>query len=399
MFLGLSGKKKIAVVTALAVLFLVAFYFSRSIGNNGGYIIEPVKRATVSEIVSDSGKILSGGNIDVTSPTKGFIEELFVENGQAIKEDDKLFTVKSSATAQEQQTAYSAYLSAVSALKAAESLQHSLKSTMYTEWKAYLDMATNSTYESSKGVANESARNAAEFQSTKEDWLAAEKKVINQDAVVSANQAAVASAWTAYQATQTMTVTAQVPGTVENLSVAVGNSVSVPSILTPDVAPVLTIVVSATPEAVLSVGQTNIAKVKTGQKVVIHPDPYKDKDFEGTVGRLDDLGQNVAGVVTYNVYVHMKSPDDLLKPGMTVDGDIITNQKENVLTVPNSAVVLYKGGKAVRVKKGNSMEYIPVKTGIKGETKTEISEGVSEGQKIIIALTNEKIQRPSLLGL
>ncbi len=399
-FVSLPRKTKVIVIIVFIVLFLGGIYVARkSFGGNGGYIVEPVKRSSVAEIVSDSGKILSVGSVDVNSPTKGFIEELFVENGQTVKENDKLFTVKSSATAQEQETAYSTYLSAVSALKASEGIAHSYRSSMFTEWKTYFDLATGDEYEKSEGVPDETTRNAAEFQSTKEDWLAAERKVIDQDTAVAANQAAVTAAWSAYQATQTTTVTAQVPGIVKNLSVSVGNSVNVPSILTPNVTPILKIAANAIPEAVLLVGQTNIAKVKKGQKVVIHPDPYKDKEFEGTVIRVDDLGQNIAGVVTYNVYTQIKNPNELLKPEMTVDGDIITNEKNDVLTVPNSAVVLYKGNKAVRVTKGKSMEYLPVKIGVKGETKTEIAEGLMEGQKIIVALTNEKVQRPNPLGL
>jgi multidrug efflux pump subunit AcrA (membrane-fusion protein) len=147
------------------------------------------------------------------------------------------------------------------------------------------------------------------------------------------------------------------------------------------------------------VGQTNIAKVKIGQNVAIRPDPYKDKEFEGTVTRVDQLGHNIAGVVTYNVYIQLKNPDELLKPEMTIDGDIITNERKDVLTVPNSAVVLYKGEKTVRVIKGNSIDYLPVKIGIKGETLTEIVEGVKEGQQIIVALSNEKVKRPNPLGL
>jgi HlyD family secretion protein len=398
-FLSLSLKAKAAVVVIVVLLFGIISSFLGASKKNNGYVVEPVKKTSVREIVSDSGKIVSGGNVDVNSPTKGFIEELFIQNGQIVKEGDKLFTVKSSATAQEQQTAYSAYLAAVSTLKASQSLAHSLRSTMFTDWETFVNLATSDTYEKSDGTPIDTNRAIPEFHTAKEDWLAAEQKVIDQDKAIAANQAAVTAAWTAYQATQTTTVTAQVPGTVANLSVSTGNSVGVPSVLTPSVAPVLTLVSEAIPEAVLLVGQTNIAKVKIGQKVIIHPDPYKDKDFEGSVVRVDSLGHNVAGVVTYNVYVQITNADSLLKPEMTVDGDIVTAEKEDVLAVPNSAVVLYQGGKAVRVKKGKDMDYLSVQIGLKGETMTEIVSGLNEGQEIISALTNEKVKRPSMFGI
>lgn len=397
--LSFSLKKKILLILFIVVLFGGGVYFKLSSDKKNGYIVEPVKRASITEIVSDSGKVVSGGAIDVTSPTNGFIAELFVENGQQVKVNDKLFTVQSSATAQEKQSTYSNYLSAVSALKTSQSLLHSLRSTMFTDWNTFYKLATSNTYEKSAGVPDEGSRAAAEFHSTKEDWLAAERRVIDQDTAIAANQAAVSAAWTAYQATQTSTVTAQVPGVVENISVSIGNSVTAPSILVPSVIPVLTLVTNSTPGAMLAIGQTNITKVKMGQKAIIRPDSYKNNDFDGSVLRVDRLGRNYAGVVSYNVYLTVNDPLGLLRPEMTVDGDIITKEKKGVLTVPNSAVVLYKGNKAVRVVKGKEMKYIPVTVGIKGESKTEITGGVVEGQQIIVALTNEKAPRQNFLGL
>ena len=389
----------IILVVLLGIVIFVGLYYINSLNTNSGYIFEPAKRTSITEVVSDSGKITSGGTIDVMSPTNGYISELFVDNGQKIKVGDKLFTVISSATDQERQVAYSNYLSALSALKSAQSYAHSLRSAMFTDWKTFYDLATNDKYEKSKGVPDENNRTSSEFNSTKENWLAAEQKVIDQDTAIAAYQAAVTSGLTAYQATQTTTVKAQVPGVVENISISINNTVSAPSVLSPTHNPVLTIMTNNIPEAMLAVGQTNITKVKVGQKVIIRPDSYRNINFNGTVLRVDKLGQNKAGVVTYNVYLQVNDPDNLLRSEMTIDGDIVTNEKDNVLTVPNSAIILYKGGKTVRVTKGHIMEYLPVKIGLKGESMTEIVEGIKEGQQVITALTNEKSQRPSLLGL
>ncbi|MCL4360364.1 efflux RND transporter periplasmic adaptor subunit [Patescibacteria group bacterium] len=390
---------KLSIIVILLIVGGFAVYRVRSSGGTNGYIMEPVKRGTVVEVVNDSGTIVSGGYVDIASPSDGIIDAIYVQNGQPVKPGDKLFTVISSATKEEQESAYSTYLAAVSALKASQGTAHSLRSAMYTKWKTYFDLATNDTYEKSNGVPDETNRNAAEFQSAKETWLGAEQQVINQDAVVSANQAAVTAAWTAYQATQTTTVTAEIPGIVENLAVASGSAVQAVTALNPNVLPVLMISSGGTPETDLAVSQTNIAGVKPGQKAVIYPDAYTDRNFPGTVARVDTVGHTTAGVVSYNVYIRMNDSRGLLKPGMTVDGDIMTNEKKNVLTVPNSAVVLYKNGKAVRVLAGGTMTYIPVETGIKGETTTEIVRGLREGQQVITALTNEKVERKGLLGL
>src|SRR5665811_2178200 len=89
-------------------------------------------------------------------------------------------------------------------------------------------------------------------------------------------------------------------------------------------------------------------------------------------------------------YIDIQNPDDKLKFDMTVDVDITTNKRENVLTVSNSSIKPYKGGKAVRVvnPKTNEADFLPVQVGIKGDQNTEIISGLLEDQKIIASLTN-----------
>lgn len=398
-FSGLTRKKKLLLLLALLILLFGGYFLYQSFVSNNGYVFDTVKKTPITEVVSDSGSIISSGTLAVSSPTNGTIEALYVTNGETVIEDQKLFTVKSSATLQEQQAAFATYQAAVAALNAATTQQRTLRSAMYTSWKTYLDMATTSTYEQSKGVPNTEQRKSAEFQSTQENWLAAEKQFTDQEQAVAAAQSQVAAAWNAYQLTQSATVTAPTGGVVANLAISQGKSVTAATLLSP-AKPALVLITGNGVEAVLQIGQTDIAKVEKDQKVTVHPDAYKDRIYSGKVIRVDEVGENILGVVTYNVYVELAKTDNFLKSGMTIDGDIVTKEATDALTVPNSAVVLYQGGKAVRILgRNNTITYVPVKTGIRGETRTEILEGVPEGQQIIVALTNEKAARPSFMGL
>lgn len=390
--------KRIAIIAA--ILLVVGIVIGTQLfKKENGYVFDTAKKTSITEVVSDSGKITSDGRVDVMSPTNGIITDLYVKNGQTVKKGTNLFRVQSSATEQEKQTAYADYQAAVAAKNAAETLLHTYRSAMFTDWKTYRDLATNSTYESSENVPDEENRKAAEFQSAQDDWLAAEKTFKDQEQAVTAAKAKVTSTWTAYQATQNPIVTAPVDGIVANLSVTPGKSVTALTILNTAATPVLTLVNSTTIDAVLAIGQTDIAKVKTEDRAKIYPDSYKDKEYDGKVTQVDTLGREIQGVVTYNVTISLTNGDDFLRPGMTVDGDIVTNKQENVLTVPNAAVVLYKGKKAVRVLKDGKVTYVPVTVGITGESRTEILNGISEGQQVIVALTNTTAERTSFLGL
>ena len=81
---------------------------------------------------------------------------------------------------------------------------------------------------------------------------------------------------------------------------------------------------------------------------------------------------------------------------MSADATIITKTLEDVLSVPSSSVKPYQGGRAVRIMKNNKIAYLPVKIGVRGKSKTEIISGISQGQEVITALSNEQIKRPGL---
>lgn len=397
-FLKLSLKKKIIVIFVFIILLIVLLTSIQGTNKRNGYIFDKAKKATLSEVVSESGTITPDGMISIYSPTNGTITEIYVENEQLVKQGKELFKVASSATEAEKQTAYANYLTVKATLDADTANLYTLQSTMYSAWKIYKDIATNSTYENSDGTPKISNRVLTEFTTVQDNWLAAEADYKNQQGVIAKDQAALASAYETYKATQTTVVKAPLDGIVSNISIAPGNTVQAKTALTPSAGPVLIIKNSDALEAVVPVGQSNIAKVKTGQQSVIKPDAYKDKNYTGNVVRVDSIGENNQGVVTYSVYIKVNA-DDFLKPGMTFDCDITTKKLENILTVPNSAVVLESGRKTVRILEGDKLRYIQVLTGIKGETRTQIINGISEDQEIISALTNEKAQRPGLLGL
>lgn len=397
-FTTLSLKKKLIILGIVVVLIAISviqnYYAQRK-----GYLLDRAKISSLTETITESGKITANGENAVYSPTNGTIENISVKNGQTVQAGQELFKVKSSATEQEKQTATANYLAAKSAVDADNANLFTLQSQMYSAWKAYTDLATSSTYQNSDGSPNTTNRVLTDFTTTQADWYAAEAAYKNQQGVLAKDKAALQSAFLSYQATQTSVVKAPIKGIIANISVTEGSSVTIQSVLNPSPKPVLAITNNNKVEAVLEVGQTNIAKVKIGQPVTLNPDAYSDVTYKGTVARIDSLGTNNQGVITYNVYITVINPDEKLKPEMTLDGDIETNKLNDVLSVPNSAVVLNQGKKSVRVLKNNKVTFIPVAVGIKSDERTQIVSGLNEGQEIIVALTNEQATRPSPLGL
>lgn len=388
-----SPKKKIIfLIIFLATAFLVYWFFIRDTGPKG-IITDKVQKATITQTVSETGNIESAATA-VTSPSTGFVEEVLIKNGDSVIPGDQLVKIKSSASEQDKQAALSDYLTAKSALDAASSTAHSLRGTMYTNWKTYLDMAKSSQYENGDGTPKTQAREAAEFQTAQENWLSAEAKYKDQQNVISQTRAKVSSTWLAYQATQNATVKAQASGTVANLSVSPSSGIKAANAI-------LSIVSAQTTNIIkVAIAETDIPQVAVGQKAQIKVDAIGDKTFDGKVDRVDEVGTNTQGVITYNVYVRLDNSPQEAKPEMTATVKIETETRDNVLSVPNSAVKPYEGGRALRIldKKTKQIKFLPVQIGIRGDKRTEILEGASEGLEIIVALENEGVKRKSPLG-
>ncbi len=403
LFMRLSLKRKIA---AIAVGVIVLIIFSQVISNitkPSPYTIEKVKRANITEIVTESGNIVASGKNDVYSPSNGVVTETYVDNGAQVTEGQKLYMVKSSATDQEVQAANANYLSAVATLNAAEAGANTLRADMYTKWDTFRNLATNSTYEKGDQSPNTEQRLSAEFQSTQDIWLASEKKFKDQQTAIQQARSLVASTYNLYKATQDAVVTAPVAGTIENLAITKGSTVSIKSITLSGGSSSPTLIISADSitEVVIKLSETDISKVEQGQRAIVTVNSVSDKTYEGKVARVDSIGTDNQGVVTYSVYVEINNPDSKIRQGMTVDTDIVTKEVKNTVSVPNSSIKPYQGGKAVRIPDNSTKEkyrYVPVIVGIRGAERTQVVKGVNEGQTVITAVLNDNIKRPGLFG-
>ncbi|MCX6725839.1 MAG: efflux RND transporter periplasmic adaptor subunit [Candidatus Shapirobacteria bacterium] len=138
-----------------------------------------------------------------------------------------------------------------------------------------------------------------------------------------------------------------------------------------------------------NIDEVDINQIKNGQKVLIILDAYPNEQFEGTVNKIGFASVTTKGGGTaFPVEIKMPKNDDLrFKVGMNGDIEIISEEKEAVLTVPNQALYQKDNHDFVKILENNKIKEIEVKKGLETDTKTEILEGLSEGQKVI---TSEK---------
>tara|TARA_B110000014_G_C20096592_1_gene574843 strand:- start:577 stop:1833 length:1257 start_codon:yes stop_codon:yes gene_type:complete len=178
-------------------------------------------------------------------------------------------------------------------------------------------------------------------------------------------------------------------------------------------------------EVLVNVNENDITDVSLNDYALVEVDAYQDRKFKGVVKEVAYAASTSSGgsqqqVTNFQVKVQMLEVADGMRPGMSAAVDIITENREQVLTIPiqsltsprqapdgeskkkssNFSVSVEsgnekrqwgnrsqesgtKGRNVVFVVKGNTVEQRFVETGIVGDRDYEIISGLEEGEEIV----------------
>ena len=88
----------------------------------------------------------------------------------------------------------------------------------------------------------------------------------------------------------------------------------------------------------LDIDEADIGRVREGQTATFAVDAFSRRRFPGTITSVRVAPRTVQGVVTYEALLSVDNPDLALRPGMTATAEITTDQRHDVLLVPNAAL-------------------------------------------------------------
>lgn len=95
----------------------------------------------------------------------------------------------------------------------------------------------------------------------------------------------------------------------------------------------------------IQVDELDIPSVKEGMKATVQVDALPDQTFEGTVSDIADEGTASGGVSLFDVTIALNDSEGV-RVGMSAEATIITEEKQDVLTLPIEAVQ-QRGGRYV----------------------------------------------------
>jgi HlyD family secretion protein len=354
-----------------------------------------VERGDITRSVVATGRIEPIAKVEIKSKANGIIEELKVQVGDFVKPGQVLAELDKENLAARVREAMAALMGAQSNLKAAVAMLAKNK----VEAEGPDVPFTKRNFERSEKLLKEGVLPQQAYDDTRSAYEQAlnrqniaraqlpvsEAKVAQAEAEVAQAQAAVDRA---EEELNYATIRSPIQGIVLSRDVEIGSPVS--SILNMGAAATLVMVLGDISQVYVrgKVDEADIGVVKLGQPSRIKVETFKNKTFEGKVTQISPLGVDKDNVVTFEVKVSINNPGGELRANMTANAEIVLEEHKGVLLVPESAVI-YDTQRNASVEfpapggpKGR--EKRPIKTGISNGTRTEVTEGLREGEKVIL---------------
>jgi HlyD family secretion protein len=176
------------------------------------------------------------------------------------------------------------------------------------------------------------------------------------------------------------TIAAPFAGTVASVGAEVNEQVGPGT-------PMITLIDPSAFHVDVSIDEIDIGQVEVGQEARITLDAFPDEELQGSVECMAPAASMELGTVTYLVTVSFDPTTNRLRSGMTANVSIVTQQKKDVLLIPNRAISIDRDTGLLYVEKpvNGEMVRVEVEIGLQDESFTEVLRGLEEGDEVVIS--------------
>ena len=378
-------KTRTKIIIATIVVLLIGGITAASIVSKGKegtpVTFGKVERLDLVSKVTANGQIDAQRKVDLSANVMGQIVNLAVREGDVVKQGDFLLQIdrtRLAASAQGAQASVQVLLSERDAARAS-----------LTEAQQNFERARNN-FEQQIVPQAELDRARAALDSARANVMAVERRIEQARSTVAAAQDELSKT----------TMRAPMAGIITALPVEEGEVAVIGTMNNPGTV-LLTIADMSVVEAVMEVDETDVPNVKVGQRATVTIDAYPNKTFEGVVtevGSSPMQGQLGAGsgteAVNFEVKIQLSNPPAGVRPGFSASADIITGTRTKVPAIPIQALVVREKEGAtpgtpaqeeegVYVHQNEKVKFVPVVTGLAGDSNIEITRGLTVGQEIV----------------
>ena len=372
-------------IGVVAVLAVVGLSLARR-GRPHGTEVQTttVEKRDLTALVLANGKIQPRNKVDISANIPGQILNLAVREGDRVAKGDFLLQID--------KAQYQA--SAASSAANMEALLHDRAAARATLEQARYDFAKAEKSWDEKLIPE------TEFRRARSGLEAAEASMSAAEQRVEQARAGLAGARDSLSKT---TIRAPLDGVITALPVHEGEVAVIGTMNNPGTV-LMTISDLGSIDADLAVDETDLPRLKVGQKVTLGIDAYPDAKFEGVVREIGSspirpgseaatrTGTTTAEAIDFEVKVTLLAPPEGVRPGFSATAEIETGHASQVPAVPLQALVTRdkdEKDKAAGVEEGVWMvadgkaKFAPIKTGIAGQVEIEVVDGLAAGDTVI----------------
>ena len=392
------------------VVFGIIYFTYTSIVKTKTKTIKPytVRTGNITQNVSAVGNVVFGNMAELNFPISGKLQQVYVKDGENVQVGEKLASLNTTTLSQNVQTAQNNYDSAQQKINAfygqsAQNVQSAQDALNQAQANLSADQATlNSTPTTSPNYSTISAKvqsDNTQVQTDQQNLTNAQPAYYNVAPLIDAKNNAYINLEQAQSALSEATLTSPIAGTVIFLSsiapneqvgaTSQGGSKGIASAQSgiSNVAgnSFVTIANTSSSQIFAYVDESSIASVATGQNVNITLTAYPNQTFKGTVISIEPSSTIIQNVVNYGVTISINNAPSGIKLGMSANVNIVTKSANNTLLIPNSALVYTPSGQPLVILDQNGKDVKKsVKVGISNIYFTQITSGLSAGEKIVV---------------
>lgn len=314
------------VVGAIALIAIVATLVINAQPQGASEpVTDMVTEGTFTTTVEAKGQLKPISSSVVSPSVDGTVDSINVQAGQSVNEGDVLMTIKNDELDRNVAEAQRAVAAAQEDLANAQKALASAQATPTTD----VDAASAAAAGASAGSADTNTVSAAQRS------LASAQANLDQANAKAAGR----------------TVTAPSSGSIVELNAKVGATVTGGMIMgesdTSGGKQCMQIADLSKMKVTVQVGEKDITKIAVGQSANVTYPAFPDIVSQGTVTAIASVANSDSnsggGSVTFNVDILIEAPDARLKPGMTAEVSVVTEQLDDVVMVPTMALMTEDG--------------------------------------------------------
>lgn len=377
-------KKTLVITGIVLVVASVAGYvvFSKDKGSTGPSLkTAAVGREDLARVVLATGKIEPLSRVELKSRASGVVEKLLVDVADSVLADQVVAELDKSILEARVRESRGSFEAAKAELEKAQieaeptEFEFAQKSLNRNKELFSKNLISGSDMDATE---KEFRMASSRYQSARSRLAVAKAQLIRAQAELDR----------ADEELRNSRILSPIAGIVLSRDVELGNAVASVISAASGGTQIMTIADVSRMHVTGKVPESDVGKISIGMPARIGVESFRDEKFSGQVSRISPLGKEQDNVTSFEVEVVIDNDTRRLKTGMTANAEIVLEEHPKTLVVPEAAIIYGESGDtSVEIPDPGTeagKKKTPIKVGISNGIKTEVLEGLNEGDKVVM---------------